>query len=236
VPFSLIRSPTPPFPRSKRETEVSCASNPHPRLKHGWGFCFLSCRQSHHHPPFKFSAPVSAPYPAAPHFAPHRVYTSRGGVAAREAGGAATRASLAGTQPHSLPYDRARSLDDPTHQQISQKDGARVVRASPSKSRALLPRLPLNRPPRGLDSPGPTQRARAPQTTNKARPQRGLVLPRRPRNAGRRQTPRVNRPGPGASALYRVQTGRRSPIGRRGAPQNAQERRVGYVARTGQVE
>jgi hypothetical protein len=38
-------------------------------------------------------------------------------------------------------------------------------------------------------------------------------------------------------ACYIVcETGQRSPIGRPGAPQNAQERRVGYIAHMGQVE
>jgi hypothetical protein len=133
------------------------------------------------------------------------------------------------TQPHPPTTTRAPS-DRTTHRQTPQEYRTRVVRATTRELRVLPPCLPLNKPPKRLGRRGLTQHDRASQTMNKALPQRGLMLPYLPHNAGRRRTSSSKIPGPRASALGRARRlDNADPIGRRRATPKAQGLRIGYV-------
>jgi hypothetical protein len=107
---------------------------------------------------------------------------ARSGAAVREAGGAATHASLAGTLSHHSPMTACASYSNITPHETPQEDGARLVQANPNQSRTLPLRVPLNKPPNGLGDSRLAQRTQAPRTPHKACPQRGLVWPHRPHN------------------------------------------------------
>jgi hypothetical protein len=124
-------------------------------------------------------------------------------AAAREAGGAATRARLAGTHTPS-PTVRPRAPPPITQHTTKlrkkiEQESYKSAPANQERSRRAYPSISPKRPRTILTHPS-TPGHLGQRTKHPPPPQWGSVLPRRPHNTGRRWTSRVKIQGPGASA------------------------------------
>ena len=126
----------------------------------------------------------------------------RGGVADRQAGGAATRVPQPQQLHHTtiLTLHRSRALtilsDQPQTWQEHRTTTLQRISSESGRSGTLIP-LNLTKPTLGRPK-APKARA-GPSGSNKRRPQRGLVLPSRPCHVGRRPTSRDASQGPGVN-------------------------------------